>query len=48
MPVHATLLEGMEAEAAYARMVEVTAVYAEYKTRTDRAIRAFRLTPVTT
>ena len=35
-----------QAEAAYAKMVEVTPVYAEYKHRTDRAIRVFRLTPV--
>jgi len=46
VPVHATLLEGAEAEAAYARMIEVTAVYAEYRRRTDRAIRVFRLSPV--
>jgi hypothetical protein len=26
-------------------MVEVTAVYAAYRTRTDRRIRVFRLTP---
>lgn len=46
VPVRATLLEGAAAEAAYAKMVEVTAVYAEYRRRTDRAIRVFRLTPV--
>jgi deazaflavin-dependent oxidoreductase (nitroreductase family) len=45
VPVTATLLEGEEAEAAYRRMVEVTAVYAAYRTRTDRRIRVFRLTP---
>ena len=45
VPVRATLLGPDEAEAAYAKMVEVTAVYAEYKNRTDRAIRVFRLTP---
>ncbi|MDT0203869.1 hypothetical protein [Nocardioides sp. AE5] len=33
------------AEAAYALMVEVTPVYANYRTRTDREIRVFRLTP---
>ena len=46
VPVRATLLGPDEAEAAYAEMVEVTPVYAEYKHRTDRAIRVFRLTPV--
>ena len=45
IPVTATLLEGADAEAAYQRMVELTAVYAEYKGRTDRNIRVFRLTP---
>jgi deazaflavin-dependent oxidoreductase (nitroreductase family) len=45
IPVVAELLEGAEAEAAYQAMVEVTAVYAEYRRRTDRAIRVFRLTP---
>ncbi|MBO9523722.1 MAG: nitroreductase family deazaflavin-dependent oxidoreductase [Nocardioidaceae bacterium] len=46
IPVRARLLEGEEAEAAYRRMIEVTSVYAAYRTRTDRAIRVFRLTPV--
>ncbi len=46
VPVRATLLEGAEADAAYARMVDVTAVYAEYRRRTDRAIRVFRLSPI--
>lgn len=45
VPVTATLLEGEEAEAAYRAMIEVTTVYAEYRKRTDRAIRVFRLTP---
>jgi deazaflavin-dependent oxidoreductase (nitroreductase family) len=45
IPVRARLLEGEEAEAAYRRMIEVTSVYATYRTRTDRAIRVFRLTP---
>lgn len=45
VPVHATLLEPDEAEAAYAKMVELTVAYAEYRNRTDRAIRVFRLTP---
>lgn len=45
VPVHATLVEGAEADEAYARMIEVTPVYAEYKRRTDRDIRVFRLAP---
>lgn len=45
VPVTAVLLEGDEAETAYREMIEVTAVYAEYRKRTDRAIRVFRLTP---
>ena len=46
VPVVATLLEGEEAERAYRLMIEVTSVYSEYRNRTDRAIRVFRLTPV--
>jgi deazaflavin-dependent oxidoreductase (nitroreductase family) len=46
IPVRATLLEGDEAEAAYRKMIEVTAVYQVYRGRTDRRIRVFRLTPV--
>lgn len=45
IPVRADLLAGEEAEAAYRRMVEVTAVYPSYRGRTDREIRVFRLTP---
>jgi deazaflavin-dependent oxidoreductase (nitroreductase family) len=45
IPVTATLLTGDEAEAAYQRMVELTGVYSRYRTRTDRDIRVFRLTP---
>lgn len=45
IPVKAVLLEGEEAETAYREMIEVTSVYAEYRKRTDRAIRVFRLTP---
>lgn len=45
VPVTATLLEGEEAETAYRAMIEVTSVYAEYRNRTDRPIRVFRLTP---
>lgn len=46
VPVRATLLDGDEAEAAYRKMIEVTAVYQVYRGRTDRTIRVFRLTPV--
>jgi deazaflavin-dependent oxidoreductase (nitroreductase family) len=46
IPVTATLLEGDEAETAYQQMVDITAVYASYRDRTDREIRVFRLTPV--
>ena len=46
IPVTAELLEGDDAEAAYQEMVQVTAVYAAYRQRTDRSIRVFRLTPV--
>jgi deazaflavin-dependent oxidoreductase (nitroreductase family) len=45
VPVTATLLAGDEAERAYRRMIEITSVYAAYRTRTDRRIRVFRLTP---
>jgi deazaflavin-dependent oxidoreductase (nitroreductase family) len=45
IPVTAALLVGDEAEAAYQRMVELTGVYAKYRTRTDREIRVFRLNP---
>jgi deazaflavin-dependent oxidoreductase (nitroreductase family) len=44
IPVTAHLLEGEEAEAAYQRMIEVTAAYAAYRRRTDRTMRVFRLT----
>jgi deazaflavin-dependent oxidoreductase (nitroreductase family) len=43
VPVTATLLAGAQAESAYARMVEVARTYAEYRSRTDRGIRVFRL-----
>jgi deazaflavin-dependent oxidoreductase (nitroreductase family) len=43
IPVHAELLTGAAAEAGYARMVEVTQTYTEYRSRTDRDIRVFRL-----
>lgn len=44
--VRARLPEGDDAENAYRAMAEVSSVYAEYKTRTDRAIRVFLLTRV--
>ena len=46
VPVVAELLSGAEAEAGWQKMVDTTPVYAVYKTRTDRDIRVFRLTPV--
>lgn len=45
IPVTATLVDGGDAEAAYRKMIDVTAVYASYRGRTDRDIRVFRLTP---
>jgi len=42
--VHAELLHGEEAEAAYQVMVEVVRTYREYRSRTDREIRVFALT----
>lgn len=45
IPVTATRLEGEEAEAAYQKMEEITAVYSAYRGRTHRQIRVFRLTP---
>lgn len=47
VPVVAELLTGEEAEAGWQKMVALTPVYASYKTRTDREIRVFRLTPTT-
>jgi hypothetical protein len=41
--VTAELLTGDEARAGFDKMIEVVPVYAEYKNRTDRAIRVFRL-----
>lgn len=43
VPVTAKLLSGDEALAGFEKMIEVVPVYAEYKNRTDRAIRVFRL-----
>jgi deazaflavin-dependent oxidoreductase (nitroreductase family) len=48
IPVHATLLAGDEAEAAYRLMAELTHTYTAYRSRTDRQIRVFRLEAVTT
>ena len=45
VPVVAELLTGAEAESGWQKMVDVTSVYSEYKNRTDRHIRVFRLTP---
>ena len=41
--VHATRLTGAEAEAAYGVMEGEAATYAEYRNRTDRQIRVFRI-----
>lgn len=46
VPARASLLDGAEAEAAYALMVEQARTYDVYRSRTDRAIRVFRLTAV--
>jgi deazaflavin-dependent oxidoreductase (nitroreductase family) len=43
VPVTAELLTGNEALAGFEKMIEVVPVYAEYRNRTDRAIRVFRL-----
>lgn len=45
VPVRANLLEGEDADAAYARMVDVVDAYSAYRGRTDRSIRVFRLVP---
>jgi deazaflavin-dependent oxidoreductase (nitroreductase family) len=39
-----TQLEGRQAELGYAKLIEVARTYAEYRSRTDRRIRVFRLT----
>lgn len=44
--VRAELLAGADAEAAYQRLADVVEVYSEYRNRTDRQIRVFRLTAV--
>jgi deazaflavin-dependent oxidoreductase (nitroreductase family) len=43
VPVTAELLSGDEAQAGFEKMIEVAPVYAEYRNRTARAIRVFRL-----
>lgn len=43
VPVTAELLTGDEARAAFEKMIEVVPVYAEYRNRTDRDMRVFRL-----
>ncbi|KAA1417684.1 nitroreductase family deazaflavin-dependent oxidoreductase [Nocardioides humilatus] len=45
VPVVAELLTGDEAAAGWQMMVDNISVYAAYKSRTDRDIRVFRLTP---
>lgn len=44
IPVRAELLTGDAAEAGYRAMTELARTYAEYRDRTDRSIRVFRLT----
>jgi deazaflavin-dependent oxidoreductase (nitroreductase family) len=43
VPVRAELLRGDEARAGFEKMIELSPVYSEYRNRTDRAIRVFRL-----
>jgi len=43
VPVTAELLRGDDAQAGFEKMIEAVPVYAEYRNRTDRAIRVFRL-----
>jgi deazaflavin-dependent oxidoreductase (nitroreductase family) len=43
VPVTAELLTGDDARAGFEKMIEVVPVYAEYRNRTDRSIRVFRL-----
>ncbi len=43
VPVTAELLTGDEARAGFEKMIDVVPVYAEYRNRTDRDIRVFRL-----
>jgi deazaflavin-dependent oxidoreductase (nitroreductase family) len=43
VPVTAELLTGDESRAGFEKMIDVVPVYAEYRNRTDRVIRVFRL-----
>ena len=43
VPVTAELLRGDDAQAGFEKMIEAVPVYAEYRNRTDRTIRVFRL-----
>ena len=43
IPVSAELLTGDEARAGFEKMIDAVPVYAEYRSRTDREIRVFRL-----
>ena len=43
VPVTAELLTGDEARTGFEKMVELAPAYAEYRNRTNRAIRVFRL-----
>ena len=45
VPALATLLKGDEAEVAFHAMEEQARTYTEYRSRTDREIRVFRLAP---
>lgn len=45
VPAHAELLQGQQAADAFRAMEEQARTYTEYKSRTDRDIRVFRLTP---
>lgn len=45
VPVTAELLSGEEAERGYQLMVDIARTYTEYRSRTDRDIRVFRLRP---
>ena len=47
VPAVAEQLTGEEAEAAYQKMVELARNYGEYRSRTDREIRVFRLREAT-
>jgi len=44
IPVTAELLQGEAAQTGYRAMVELARTYSEYRARTDRVIRVFRLT----